>query len=115
MSRPVISYPIPSPNPPPGPPIDTFDDPQSQQAALGANNGHHREGSGHTRSVSGQTRGPVSDTDANTCSYQMQASTLDSFITRLLVVTKQLLQGLEQWSQRQLTEEDVSAAQIPRA
>lgn len=37
-----------------------------------------------------------------------QASTLDSFITRLLVVTKQLLQGLDQWSQGMLSEEDVS-------
>ncbi|KAI9636003.1 actin interacting protein 3-domain-containing protein, partial [Dioszegia hungarica] len=33
---------------------------------------------------------------------------LDSSITRLLVVTKQLLQGLEQWAQGYLTEENVS-------
>lgn len=40
----------------------------------------------------------------------MQTSTLDSFITRLLVVTKQLLQGLEQWSSGQLSEEEVMIA-----
>lgn len=67
MSRPVISYPIPSPNPPPGAPVDTFDDLQSQQAASGASNGPNREGSGHTRSVSGQTRGPVSDSVVRAC------------------------------------------------
>ncbi|EIW67898.1 hypothetical protein TREMEDRAFT_32672, partial [Tremella mesenterica DSM 1558] len=33
---------------------------------------------------------------------------LDSIITRLLVTTKQMLQGLDQWSQGIITEEDVS-------
>lgn len=47
---------------------------------------------------------------ADTNTYP-QTSTLDSFITRLLVVTKQLLQGLDQWSQGVLSEEDVSAHQ----
>lgn len=53
-------------------------------------------------------RGPASRRQGN--ADGSQTSTLDSYITRLLVVTKQLLQGLEQWSQRQLSEEAVSAS-----
>lgn len=42
-----------------------------------------------------------------------QPNVLDSIITKLLVTTKQLLQGLEQWSQGIISEEDVSAG-LPR-
>jgi len=37
-----------------------------------------------------------------------QPTIIDSSITRLLVLTKQMLQGMEQWSQAQISEEDVS-------
>jgi hypothetical protein len=40
--------------------------------------------------------------------FGSQPNVLDSIITKLLVTTKQLLQGLEQWSQGVISEEDVS-------
>jgi len=39
---------------------------------------------------------------------------IDSSITRLLVLTKQMLQGMEQWSQGQIGEEDVSLVLLLR-
>ena len=37
---------------------------------------------------------------------------MDSTITRLLVTTKQLLQGLDQWAQGHISAEDVSMTRV---
>ncbi|KAL7418988.1 Bud site selection protein 6 [Cryptotrichosporon argae] len=63
-----------------------------------------------SRNASGSTqRHPSIDgSDARALSARGAPAALDSYITKLLVVTKQLLQGLEQWAQGQLSEDDVS-------
>ncbi|KAL1412086.1 Bud site selection protein 6 [Vanrija albida] len=87
MSRPPISYPIQSRT-------SEYDDTASIRPQLEPSAFPREAASSAPRNASGHARGP--------------ASALDSYITRLLVVTKQLLQGLEQWCQGTLSEEDVS-------
>ncbi|WVQ76409.1 hypothetical protein IAR50_006075 [Cryptococcus sp. DSM 104548] len=85
MSR-NISYPVPQSTPYIG-----------QPRASSAGDGFHPQSSSkdrHARQTSG--------------SRSAYPNALDSSITRLLVTTKQLLQGLEQWSQGIISETDVS-------
>ncbi|KAK4686108.1 hypothetical protein P7C73_g4029, partial [Tremellales sp. Uapishka_1] len=70
-------------------------------------------GQSYASSSSSQTLEPSlfkreSDRRRPSASSRSNPSALDSSITRLLVVTKQLLQGLEQWALRNLSEDDVS-------
>ncbi|WRT63562.1 uncharacterized protein IL334_000467 [Kwoniella shivajii] len=119
MSRPNISYPTPIPGP------STYDHPpsQSQLQAQGykANMGldpspisRDTGGTSSSASASGmgiqqqQQQQPPRRTSGSSKSAGQYTSALDSSITRLLVTTKQLLQGLEQWSQCLISETDVS-------
>ncbi|ODN97038.1 hypothetical protein I350_08017 [Cryptococcus amylolentus CBS 6273] len=86
MSR-NISYPVPQAAPHIGQP----------RASSSAGDGYYTSSSSkdrHARQTSG--------------SRSAYPNALDSSITRLLVTTKQLLQGLEQWSQGIISETDVS-------
>ncbi|BEI94658.1 uncharacterized protein CcaverHIS019_0702390 [Cutaneotrichosporon cavernicola] len=145
MSRPAISYPIPTDEPPPlstptgyypppsprGKPASFRDvsgslsgasaPPGSSHHAGGsgsgshAHNSHPGHGGGTGSGGSGYGGGPGGGYEGGRSGRQVSGprapsstSTLDSYITRLLVVTKQLLQGLEQWARRELSEEAVS-------
>ncbi|WWD22315.1 hypothetical protein CI109_106806 [Kwoniella shandongensis] len=106
MSRPNISYPTPVPGPSSYsvPPVrgnmGLDPSPLSREAVPG-------------QTIPGQAPGPGiipprRQPSGSTASRSGYTSALDSSITRLLVTTKQLLQGLEQWSQRVISENDVS-------
>ncbi|OWZ72294.1 hypothetical protein AYX14_02263 [Cryptococcus neoformans] len=80
-----ISYPIPQ------------QEPYQSQPTVRNGNGYYNTSSGSTQRHGRQTSGSRS-----------YPSALDSSITRLLVTTKQLLQGLDQWSHGLISEIDVS-------
>ncbi|WVQ80470.1 hypothetical protein IAT38_002575 [Cryptococcus sp. DSM 104549] len=92
MSR-NISYPMA--NPPP---------PYSSQPPSRVNSGLD----GNVYRDSGSSGGREQSRRQTSGSKANYPSALDSSITRLLVTTKQLLQGLEQWSQCIISENDVS-------
>lgn len=125
MSRPPISSPLPQSGPSS---YGQLQQQQQQQQSQPSYQGHHPASSydhlgGMPRSVSstshmsaaaaaGPSRAAVrSSHKANgqgLLADRVQPNVLDSNITRLLVTTKQLLQGLEHWASGQISEEDVS-------
>ncbi|OCF44255.1 hypothetical protein I317_01873 [Kwoniella heveanensis CBS 569] len=111
MSRPNISYPTPIPGP------SSYTPQQAPRPNLGLDPSPISRDTGgpsvSSSSMSSSTGGggvihPTRKTSSSTRSGGQYTSALDSSITRLLVTTKQLLQGLEQWSQRIISENDVS-------
>ncbi|WVF66388.1 hypothetical protein IAT40_001128 [Kwoniella sp. CBS 6097] len=108
MSRPNISYPTPIPGPSSYTPQQ-----QSTRPNMGLDPSPiSRDTGGPPVPGSSTSTGgivqPSRKTSSSTRSGGQYTSALDSSITRLLVTTKQLLQGLEQWSQRIISENDVS-------
>lgn len=106
MSRPNISHPIP---------VNTSSFPSGSASASGARQPEQNYGQmqGKGRQASGSGSGGASRPGVRGFGIwegvlaDDQPTMLDSSITRLLVVTKQMLQALEQWSQGQVSEEDV--------
>lgn len=123
MSRPNISYPSPIPGPStssssssyPQQPLEPS--PYLRQPAPRQDSGPSRAQVSETAIDHGCVRWhapsilcPISsERDPANTLCAAQPNVLDSIITKLLVTTKQLLQGLEQWSQGIISEEDVSA------
>ncbi|WWC57870.1 uncharacterized protein I303_100405 [Kwoniella dejecticola CBS 10117] len=95
MSRPNISYPTPIPGP------STYDQSTSSMGLEPSPVGREMGGQGNSSQ-------PPRRTSGSSRSAGQYTSALDSSITRLLVTTKQLLHGLEQWSQALISETDVS-------
>ncbi|WVQ94003.1 hypothetical protein IAU59_001081 [Kwoniella sp. CBS 9459] len=107
MSRPNISYPTPIPGP------STYTPQQAPRPNMGLDPSPISRDTGGPpvlgSSISaGGVVQPARKTSSSAKSGGQYTSALDSSITRLLVTTKQLLQGLEQWSQRIISENDVS-------
>ncbi|WVW81531.1 hypothetical protein I302_103526 [Kwoniella bestiolae CBS 10118] len=100
MSRPNISYPTPIPGP-----SSSQDRPNMglDPSPIGRETGH-----GHASGSGSNANQPPRRSSGSSRSAGQYTSALDSSITRLLVTTKQLLQGLEQWSQALISETDVS-------
>ncbi|WWC67062.1 uncharacterized protein I206_100969 [Kwoniella pini CBS 10737] len=96
MSRPNISYPTPIPGP------STYDQSSTNMSLDPSPIGRETGGQG---SIADRPPRRTSGSSKSTGQY---TSALDSSITRLLVTTKQLLHGLEQWSQSLISETDVS-------
>ncbi|WWC85563.1 uncharacterized protein L201_000427 [Kwoniella dendrophila CBS 6074] len=103
MSRPNISNPIPVPGP------SSYDN-GNVRPNMGLDPspiGREVAGSSVNPGV-GSSSQPPRRSSGSSRSAGQYTSALDSSITRLLVTTKQLLQGLEQWSQSLISETDVS-------
>ncbi|OCF59952.1 hypothetical protein L486_02625 [Kwoniella mangroviensis CBS 10435] len=110
MSRPNISYPTPIPGPSTSASSSTS---SSYDASTRPNMGLDpspigRETGGNGHGQGGGSSQPPRRSSGSSRSAGQYTSALDSSITRLLVTTKQLLQGLEQWSQALISETDVS-------
>ncbi|KAK8845370.1 hypothetical protein IAR55_006083 [Kwoniella newhampshirensis] len=106
MSRPNISYRTPVPGPSShGPPPPARANMGLDPSPLGR---EALQGQGQGQLPGPGMIPPRRQTSGSTASRSTFTSALDSSITRLLVTTKQLLQGLEQWSQRVISENDVS-------
>ncbi|ORX33551.1 actin interacting protein 3-domain-containing protein [Kockovaella imperatae] len=97
MSRPNISYPTPLPG-------SSSYSSVNADTSLASSSTSERRGNNMTTPNPGPSQGARSVSSSS----RTPGGTLDSNITRLLVTTKHMLQGLESWSQGSLDEEGVS-------